>query len=273
MPDWLSPGFLAIGGLVLVGLIAVFVFVRMNSDDNGETGELSVSDSLKEHRADLPLDMAKGTKLGSDDAPLKISMFEDFQCPYCLRFSAWREPDIVADYVKAGKVQIIFEHYPLLGQESLRAAVASECAAGQDKFWPYQNKLFQVQADAGQASNEKLNVGRFSDAKLREYAADLGLDVAKYDACMAGSDALTAVQDDLARARSLGLQGTPSFLINGRPLSGSPGSDEEWKRLLDDQLAAVATAAASASPATSPTAGATAAASSPTAAPTATRTQ
>jgi protein-disulfide isomerase len=234
--DFISrPYVIGIGALIVV-LAAVLVIFAVNS---GGGGDEDAAAALRTAKDELPLDMADGYFLGSADAPLTLTMYEDFQCPFCLRFTAEDEPAIVEEYVKAGKVRIEYQHYAILGAESVRAAVASQCAVEQDKFWEYQNALFTLQADEGQLSSEKLNAGRFSDEKLKEFAGDLGLDTAAFATCLDSADTLATVQQQVTTAQQFGLRGTPSFLINGVPLGGTPNSLDSWRALLDEQIDAV----------------------------------
>jgi protein-disulfide isomerase len=167
-------------------------------------------------------------------------MYEDFQCPFCLRYSALWEPTIVDEYVATGRVQFEFRQFPILGPESVQAAVAAECAAGQDRFWQYQNHLFLIQARAGQWSDEQINVGRFSTENLQQAASDVGgIDRAAFDACLASPETLAAVEADAAEARQVGIAGTPGFTFNGQPLGGTPPTIEDWRLLLDSLLAEV----------------------------------
>ncbi len=249
-----SPFYLILG-VVIVALVGVLAFIiATRGDAKGD-----YSSKLAAAQAEFPADLAKGTKLGKDEAPLKLVQFEDFQCPFCLKYTSVSEPGIIKEFVKEGKVQIEFKHYPLLGIESNRAARAATCAAGQDKFWQYHARLFRTQADAGQDKNEKTNVGRFSDDKLKQFAKDLGLDTTKFDACFAEEASLTAVTTDLAEGQRIGIRGTPGFTINGLPLAGgAPDDIDGWRTLLNDQLkkpspSPAATPSASSSPAATAT--------------------
>jgi protein-disulfide isomerase len=144
----------------------------------------------------------------------------------------------VEEYVATGKVRYEFRHYPILGPESERAAVAAVCAEEQGLFWEYKKKLFVVQAQAGQLSDEELNVGRFSDENLVRYGGEAGLDTAALRDCLSRSEALARAQEDERQALSVGLRGTPSFLIDGQPLRGNPPADmAAWRALLDRALA------------------------------------
>jgi len=265
---------------VIIGLVAVLagviLFGGSESDSDKAVKELEAAG------ANIPFELANANKLGKDDAPIKLTQFEDFQCPFCLRYTAADEPTIVEEYVKTGKVQLIYEHFPGLGFESVRAAAASQCVADQNLFWKYHNLLFLTQAKAGQLDSEKTQANRFSDDRLRQFAAEVGADPAKYNACVSADTHAQLVQDQQRKARSLGITGTPGFLINGQPIgSGAPASLESWRKLLDDAVgqaskAANATPSASPSVSVSPAASASAApTNSPVAAttpqPTATR--
>lgn len=265
-PDLLSRPYLIGVSVVIVVLAAILVFIA----SRGGESDSELVKKLKDAREALPLELASGAKLGKDEAPIKLAVFEDIQCPFCLKYTANQEPTLVEEYVKSGKMQITYNHLTLLGTESLRGALAMQCAADQNKFWEYHNKVFLVEAEAGQATTEKVDVGRFSDDKLKQYASDLGLDRTKFDECFNTDKYLQDIQNSRRTASSLGLNGTPSFVINGTPLGqGAPDSLDGWRKLLDDaytQLTSSPTPAATtpgagsptASPATSPQATGTA---------------
>ncbi len=249
--DFISRPFLIIfGALLLVGVIALGYLLTKS----GGGGDADLVKQLDAGRAAFPAELAKGNKVGRDDAPLKLVEFEDFQCPFCLRYTAEDEPKIIEEYVKTGKVQIEFRHLPILGRESFQAAVASQCASDQNKFWDYQNLLFLTQAKAGQASGEKIDKGRFSDDNLKRFATDVGLDRAKFDECLNSDTHLQLVTDQQALAQQYGITGTPNYLVNNQAAGGDVGSIETWRKFLDEQLtriegvSATATANAGASP-------------------------
>lgn len=252
----MSGPFLLIVGAVIVALAAILAIVILTGGGNDESSDLATN--LEEMAANLPTDLIDGNKLGSDDALVKITAFEDFQCPFCLRYTATQEGELVERFVKTGRMQIEYKHLPILGLESVDAAMASQCAADQDRFWQYHHKLFLVQAEAGQADNERLNVGRFSKENLKEYADEVGLDRTEFDACLDSGANLEKLTADQSEASSFGIRGTPGFLVNGQPLgTGTPTDIDAWEELVTDvenQLATQTatagspTAAASASP-------------------------
>jgi protein-disulfide isomerase len=229
--------------VVLVAILAaVIIFGGSDSDSEKAVQQLEAAQST------TPFELAAGARLGKDDAPIKLTQFEDFQCPFCLRYTSADEPTLIEEYVKTGKMQITYEHFPGLGFESVRAAGAAQCAADQNLFWQYHNLLFLTQAKAGQLDNEKVQVDRFSEDNLKDYASQVGADRTKFDACVDADTHITLVQDQQRRARSLGITGTPGFLINGQPFgAGAPSTLDGWRKLLDDALTQI-TAAANATP-------------------------
>ena len=115
-------------------------------------------------------------------------------------------------------------HFAFLGQESLWAGAASECANEQGKFWEYHDYLF----DHGQGENS----GAFSKDNLKRYAAELKLDAAKFNQCVDSGRMEKIVQQDLDFARQLGISSTPTFAINGKPVQGALPF-EEFQKIIE----------------------------------------
>jgi protein-disulfide isomerase len=231
------PYLLGVGGLIVIlAVVLIVVATRSGGSSDGELTKL-----LEDAKAGFPTDMVNGGVVGSDSAPIKLDEYEDFQCPFCLKYTANQEPTLIEEYVKTGKVQLRYKHYTPIGGESVKAALATSCAGDQGKFWDYKHKLFLVQAQAGQDTDERINVGRFSDSNLEKYAGELGLDTAAFSSCLNSDKHLQTLQDHERDAKALGIRGTPSFAINGAPLgqSGAPGSIEDWRKILDAVYAEV----------------------------------
>ena len=259
---------LILAGFAVLAVIAVVLVVIFGG---GSSGNSDLVASLEKHNTEFPTELAKGNKVGKDDAPVKITAYEDFQCPFCLKYTATQEGEVINELVKTGKVQLEYRNLPILGNESVSAAIGAQCAAEQDKFWQYHNMLFLTQAKAGQATVEKNNVGRFSDANLKQFASDLGLDRTKFDSCFDNRTPLDNILQQQREANSFGITGTPGFLVNGQPLgAGTPNSIDDWKQIVTNVENALATqtAQAGASPAaTGSPAASPSAAASPTKAP------
>jgi protein-disulfide isomerase len=139
------------------------------------------------------------------DAPVTVVDFSDFQCSKCARFVKSTEPEIKVEYIDTGKVAFIFKHFPRLGDDSYSAALASECADEQGKFWEYHDMLFQNQQGE--------NSGWASREKLKEFASEIGLDRQQFDSCLDEEKYKPIVERDLAMVKELDLSTTPSFLI------------------------------------------------------------
>src|SRR5262245_58392785 len=149
---------------------------------------------------------ANAPSKGSTNAPILMIEFSDFQCPFCLRAHATVD-QVLKTY--GDKIRFVYRHYPLPNHPNARpAAEASACAAEQDKFWPYHDRLF--------AQPSKL-----SDADLKQSAADLGLDMPKFTACVESHKFKAQVDADVKDGDAAGVNGTPAFFINGRMLSGA----------------------------------------------------
>ena len=131
-------------------------------------------------------------------------------------------------YVDEGKVQMVFKHFAFLGPESQWAAVASECAADQGKFWEYHDKLYN--------SQQGENQGAFNKDKLIAFGEELGLDAITFAACVNDEATLARVQADTEEGQQLGVRGTPNFFINGRPLSGALPF-EQFQQVIEQALA------------------------------------
>ncbi len=149
---------------------------------------------------------------GDPDAPVTIIEFSDFQCGYCGRFATETAPQIDESYVEDGIVRIGYQHFPFLGEASLVAAEASECAAEQDAFWEYHDLVF-----------ERITAGSrdFSQENLQALAAEMELDTAAFGECLASGRYQETIMSEAATAQSIGVGSTPTFLVNGEPVIGA----------------------------------------------------
>ncbi len=160
---------------------------------------------------------------GSKDAEVTIIEFSDFQCPYCARFFTQTLPLIDENYIKTGKVRLVYRDFPLsFHQNAQKAAEAAECADEQNKFWEYHDLVFK-------------NQGALSIDDLKKYAANLKLDTAKFDACLDSGKYEEEVKKDFADGQKAGVTGTPAFFVNGKPLVGAQPFSA-FKEVIDAEL-------------------------------------
>lgn len=179
---------------------------------------------------DLPAEWLVGTTMGNPDAPVTIQAWEDFMCPACRQWTATVEPQLFEEYVKSGQVRIEFRQFPLSihapGAEM--AAQASLCANDQNAFWPYHYRLFPAQ-DQGQA-------GFTIDALVR-YADELGLDSSALMDCMSSQQYRDEVVASGNEALQLGLNATPSLIVQGTRMNNPFDYEGEMKSLIESALA------------------------------------
>ena len=165
----------------------------------------------------VPLD---GTPKGSNKALVTIVEFSDFQCPYCSRVLPTLDR-LIKEY--PDKVRVFFKQNPLPFHDKAPLAAEAALAAGaQGKFWKMHDELFANQQALDRPALDK-------------YAQKIGLNMVKFKAALDGHTFKAAVDKDLAEARELGVQGTPNFFINGRPLRGAVPY-EQFKSATDDEI-------------------------------------
>jgi protein-disulfide isomerase len=161
-----------------------------------------------------PTDQVDGYSMGSPDAPVLIEVWEDFQCPYCQRFTFEVEPVLVETYVTPGDVRLVFHNLAFLGDESQWAAVAASLAADQDMFWPFHDYLF-----TNFGGNES---GSFHIDRLLDMGAAVGLDMEAFreGLVLENARARWAEIEAVSReeAYALGINATPTVVVNGVPL-------------------------------------------------------
>lgn len=169
--------------------------------------------------------------LGSPDANVLMIEFGDYQCPSCRMFWKDIEPRLKKEYIDTGKMKLVFRDFPLMQShpEALLAAMAVNCAGDQQKYWEYHDKVFREQYNKGD------DVIRLKPADLKKWAKDIKLDPAMFDQCLDSEKYKSEVLKDEADGEAAGVQGTPTFFINGRVMGGAQ-QYPEYKKLIDELL-------------------------------------
>jgi protein-disulfide isomerase len=156
---------------------------------------------------------------GSENAPVTIIEYADYECPYC------QETQPALDKLEAeykGKLAFVFKDTPLpMHSHAEKAAEAAHCAGAQGKYWEYHDLLFK---------ERQLEV-----PQLKEAARELKLDGQAFDQCLDSNSQADLVRTQLNEASRLGLQGTPSFFINGRFFSGAMSYDK-LREIVEQEL-------------------------------------
>lgn len=213
-----------IAGLALIlGFVNSYAILNITNNSDSITGESVAAADVQDQPKNEPQPSNEPQEpprvtvsadddpvKGSENAPVTIIEFADFQCPFCARFYSQTLPQIEENYIKTGKVKLIYRDFPLsnIHKDAQKAAEAAECADDQDKFWEMHDKIFE-------------NQGSLSVENFKKWAEDLGLDTEEFDDCLDSGKHASEVQNDLRDGSSYGVRGTPAFFVNGILVSGA----------------------------------------------------
>ena len=153
---------------------------------------------------------------GPADAPVKLVVFSDYQCPYCAAWSQDTLPKML-DYVDSGDLRIEWREVNVFGSASEQAAKAAYAAALQDKHWEFHNALF---SDGKPRSPDEL-----TPEALTAVAEQIGLDTDRFTSDMNSQETAEAVADNAAMGTDLGAFSTPTFILDGQPYVGAQPTD------------------------------------------------
>jgi protein-disulfide isomerase len=158
--------------------------------------------------------------MGPADALVTIIEFSDFECPYCRRVQPTLKR-LLEEY--QGMIRLVFRDFPLrnIHPQAQKAAEAAQCAAEQQQFWPYHDKLFAV--------------SQLQEPDLKQYAQELGLDMQRFSPCFDSGKYAQEIERDLQDGINAGVNATPAFFVNGQPLNGAVPY-ERFKELVDNAL-------------------------------------
>lgn len=161
--------------------------------------------------------------IGSREAPVQVFVFSDFQCPFCSR-AVGTVKQIEQTYGK--KVAVYFKQYPLpFHDKAGLAAEAALAAHEQGKFWLMHDKLFE-------------NQSALDRPDLERYARELGLDMAKFKTALDSGKLKDQIKKDQEQGSSANVEGTPSFVVNGKLIVGAQPFDQ-FKTVIDEELSKV----------------------------------
>lgn len=175
--------------------------------------ELKKGAGVKESLPDVrpaPVDLtapAYTAVAGKKGSKVQVVEFADFECPYCSK-AADTLSELKAKY--GDRVEFSFRHFPLSFHPNARkAGEYAQCAAQQGKFWQMHDEIFKHQSSV-------------AEEDMKRHATTIGLDQGKLDACLASGTGAKEVEQDYQKGLQVGIEGTPSFFLNGRPYTGNP---------------------------------------------------
>jgi protein-disulfide isomerase len=170
----------------------------------------------------------RGYLKGSAAAPVEITEFADYQCPFCQTFATLQMPTIEDRLIRTGRVRWRYRDFPLQQHTFARlAAHSAACADEQGKYWAQHQRIYEGQPEWAPAGD--------AGPIFRNYAQQSGLELARYDACMKSGKYAGRIQASYNEGVELGVASTPTLLVGGRLYKGRFDSDAITK--LVDSLA------------------------------------
>jgi protein-disulfide isomerase len=206
-----------LGLAVLIILVLIIVpSIQSSANPGGKIIKITPGSYLK----------ADGTKLGDPNAKVKIDLFEDFQCSSCKKYTNEYEPLVIEKIVNTGMAYYVFHQYAFMDAESgdkgsTQAALASECAAEQNRFWDYKKMVF---------TNQTGITGQFPVERLIAFAKALGLNTTQFKTCLETAKYQANLDAGFKLGQEMGVTGTPSVFVNGKNVS--PGMVPTYNQIL-----------------------------------------
>jgi protein-disulfide isomerase len=168
-----------------------------------------------------PITMSDTPTRGSSNARVTLLEYADYECPYCQQIQPAVEK-LEKEY--KGRLAFAYKDFPLpMHPDAEKAAEAARCAGRQGKYWEYHDEL---------TSTKQLDI-----AALKNHAQVLKLDTTSFNKCLDNGEAAEGVRAQAAEAQTLGVQGTPTFFVNGRVVSGNVSYDI-IRAVIEEELSA-----------------------------------
>ncbi len=227
------PGAIVIAGII-IGLSVIIAFKGTTSQGAG-----AEQPAAKVDIKDVKIDDTD-PYIGDKNAPVTLVAWEDYQCPFCKAVEVGHDqiqvapamPDLVKDYVKTGKLRIVFKDYPFLGDDSKIAALYEHAIwkLYPDKFYDWREAMFNAQDEEG-------DQGFGDEASILKLVKTLGMDSAKLKADVTANvtQYQALVDADREEGTSFGITGTPGFITGKTLIPGAVGLDT-FKKAIDEQL-------------------------------------
>jgi len=179
---------------ITIGIIAgMFLAFYPESENNSE---LLTASRLIENGSPI---------MGDSNAPITVLEWGDYQCTFCYKFHENTLDIINDDFIKTGKVKLVFKDFPLNGPDSLLAAEASYCAEDQEKYWKYHDELYKNWGGE--------RTGWITRESLDRFAVTVGLDLVEFNTCLDEHKYQNRVITLHEFGKEIGIDATPSFLV------------------------------------------------------------
>jgi len=226
--DYILPASIIVAAVLIAG--SIIYLVGSSKTNSGGVANNNGGQNPSAVNTDVQKLGSRDVILGDAKAPVTIIEYGDYQCPYCVRFFQTTEQSIRDNYVKNGKVKIVFRGFQFLGAESELAGQAAECAKDQNNFWTYHDAIYNAEAKDGSENNGNMNRDFFIGL-----AKNAGLDVNKFTSCYDGGKYASTVKQGTQDAAALGVNSTPTLFVNGQIVKGALPFDQ-FKTIIDAAL-------------------------------------
>jgi len=143
--------------------------------------------------------------MGNQNAPITILEWGDYQCTFCYKFHQNTLDIINEDFIKTGKVKLVFKDFPLNGPDSFLAAEAAYCAQDQEKYWQYHDELYKNWGGE--------RTGWVTRDSLEKFGTTVNLDLNKFNNCLDKQKYQERVISLHEFGKEIGIDATPSFLV------------------------------------------------------------
>ena len=168
------------------------------------------------------LEIGNSPVLGDPNAPITIYEFSDFSCPACAYAATEILPEIEKEYVNTGKAKIVFKYFPGHGTGKASHLVAL-AANEQNLFWKFNEYIFKHQENLQNIE------------EMEKIAVSLGANLDKLTSDLNNNNYEAQLNQDIELGRSIGIKGTPTFIINGKMITGAQPVDE-FKKIIEKEL-------------------------------------
>ena len=232
---------ISVASVVLVVFFLGYVIVLELEQNTIREQELENLEKLDELKTTIGspshISIDDDPMLGDPDAPLSIVEFSNFQCKFCLRFHSDTLPLLKTQYIDTGKVNLVYRDFPIskIYLNSMPAALASECANEQGKFWEYHDVLFENQEVWRQNKSDQAII------TFKQFANTLNLNQEKFDSCLDSDKYLDEINSDVDDGNSYAVSGVPTFFIGNEKVEYSSlfgtQSFSDFQKIIDDKLA------------------------------------
>ena len=179
---------------VIIGIITGVIMVAYPQTENDST--LLTVPKLTQNGSPI---------MGDVNAPITILEWGDYQCTFCYKFHQNTLDIINEDYIKTGKVKLVFKDFPLNGPDSLLAAEATYCAHDQGKYWNYHDEVYENWGGE--------RTGWVTRDSLDKFASTVNLDLEKFNKCLDDRKYQNKVVTLHEFGKEIGIDATPSFLV------------------------------------------------------------